>query len=1593
MGFDRKKNNLIIFLLIMVLSIQTVVPVIAESLKFEEKELEEVVEGENQEELLFKKELEEEATNQEENQENIKEESKEDLKVEEINLENRESKGRDLKGIGNFNYDNNLYIDGEEIEAGSTIEIEDLTILNYKIEFNLEDDFDFINGDYLSLDIASLSNLNELDIKNLEGRIIFNMDDKEIDGGKYYISQDNKLEIVFDKGESLKDYKGRKGFVDLEFTINKTEDEVEIIEEIVLEGKETKKFIIKRSSINTTSIEKDGSYNEDKDNIEWTIDINKDLSILENVKVIDLLPQGLIVEKIEIADLKISKKANDVIEREGEFVELSRDEYTVNDENEISIELGNLAREAKRIKLTTSMDKSINGKVNLKNKARLESKDNIPKETEKELEFSRNTGIEKTAKIKGNEIEWTISFRGDSNEGTSSIEDILEFPEGIKLVLKDNITLNGEEYLKENIEFDNKKITFNKIPNSTEIQTLVYKTKVIFENNGEGPYEIKNTASYKKNEASSSVKINKRVVASKDNGAIYGDNEGNTFIDWQIRINSNNEDWKNVSIIEYIPEGFEFEGVRDYNNELTFGFDDTNPREIKITIDKEISEEKIIIVTLKLVDKDVADKNVVNKALVKWQVSGDNEEKVIGGTIGDGWYEKEVSGEFNKDWFISRLSKSNKGIDYENREITWGIRYVTFIETVEGIEIRDSLEGKQNYIKNSLILTLNTSEYEIKEIGQGLVVKAKNTEDELNYDLSFNKENNNFILKINSGNISEKYNDIHLEYKTKVNLSEIEDSEKVTLENKVKISNKGKDLEADSKVELTEKVSNNGSKTVSKEEGKNRVFNWEVKLNYKGKKISKDKEIIDLLTGKQRYIEDTIKIYRAKLDKNGNLVKVNEELNEDSDYTIEFTKKEEEIDPYYSGMIIKFNEDLDTPIILEYQTEAVGISEEKYTNKISYNAKDYKAEIGYKDYKEFISKKVLNDRNGKVVKGDILEWELKVNKSLSEIHDFKLTDTMSDGLILIEDSIEVYKDGKKVSGDFDKFKVDILKDKNGFILYKKLIDNEYTIKYKTLVSGDKEVKEISNDVGIVGKNFESKLEKESKYSVVGRSEAGGTGYKDKNYTVKIVKVNAINEAIRNNHAKFKLITETRINEDLLIAEEELKTNDLGQIVLQLEKNEYNKYYIQEIEAPEGYLLSEEKIEIVLGEDKEIETRIKNIEKTEVSVEKEWINGPSPRPTIEIQLFRKIENGYLEKVGDTIELKDGETKYIWKDLEKTDGEGKEYIYSVDELGVPENYGKKVDGFKISNEYESPKTEITGRKIWSGGPSPRPTIELQLYRNNEKYLEPIKLKDGATEYTWENLDRTDKEGKEYVYSVDEEEVPENYEKKIEGYTITNNYISPKTEITGKKVWEGGSKNRPTIEIQLYREVKGSKKEEVGEKIKLKDGETEYTWKDLDETDKDGKKYIYTIDEVKVPTDYDKSILKDGLTIVNKYNPNLIDPGKPIDPKDPEATKPITPTKPEEEKDKVTNEEELPEESEIEEDLGENLEEKEEIKEKEISKDVTEIESKNSSIKIKESDKIKKNEYLPKTGIVGFKEMSILGIFILALGVYLSKKSKEI
>ena len=261
----------------------------------------------------------------------------------------------------------------------------------------------------------------------------------------------------------------------------------------------------------------------------------------------------------------------------------------------------------------------------------------------------------------------------------------------------------------------------------------------------------------------------------------------------------------------------------------------------------------------------------------------------------------------------------------------------------------------------------------------------------------------------------------------------------------------------------------------------------------------------------------------------------------------------------------------------------------------------------------------------------------------------------------------------------------------------------------------------------------------------------------------------------------------------------------------------------------------------------------------------------------------------EDTGKTVELSDQNGwKAEFTDLDKNNN-GKEIVYTIEELPVPEGYevtisGDKTSGFTVTNTHTPEKIKIPVQKLWDDNSNQdgiRPDkITVKLLADGEDTGKTVELSEqNGWKAEFIDLDKNSN-GKEIVYTVEENPVPSEYNANIagnkeDGFIITNTYTPGKIKIPVEKIWNDNNNQdgiRPDkITIKLLADG-----EDTGKTVELSD---ENNWKaefiDLDKNN-NGKEIVYTIVEMPVPEGYDVTISGDktsGFTVTNSYTPGKI------------------------------------------------------------------------------------------------------------------------
>lgn len=255
------------------------------------------------------------------------------------------------------------------------------------------------------------------------------------------------------------------------------------------------------------------------------------------------------------------------------------------------------------------------------------------------------------------------------------------------------------------------------------------------------------------------------------------------------------------------------------------------------------------------------------------------------------------------------------------------------------------------------------------------------------------------------------------------------------------------------------------------------------------------------------------------------------------------------------------------------------------------------------------------------------------------------------------------------------------------------------------------------------------------------------------------------------------------------------------------------------------------------------------EKFDLPVEKIWKDeaGTAMRPAS--VTFNLLRNGV--KVSEVTFGANESWKGEFKNLDKFDGNGDLYTYTITENSVP-GYMGSVNGFTITNT-RTGVVDIPVTKVWKDiNTSARPdAITIHLFRNNELYktveMKPV---EGTWAYTFKDEPAFDGNGLPYTFKV-EEDVPLGYKGAVVknengSFTITNTRVNEIT-LLGEKTWLDDGTGRPeSITVQLLQNGSPYRSAEVEPD---EEGKWLFSFSKVPEFNEDGIPYIYTLKELTV------------------------------------------------------------------------------------------------------------------------------------------------
>ncbi len=302
-------------------------------------------------------------------------------------------------------------------------------------------------------------------------------------------------------------------------------------------------------------------------------------------------------------------------------------------------------------------------------------------------------------------------------------------------------------------------------------------------------------------------------------------------------------------------------------------------------------------------------------------------------------------------------------------------------------------------------------------------------------------------------------------------------------------------------------------------------------------------------------------------------------------------------------------------------------------------------------------------------------------------------------------------------------------------------------------------------------------------------------------------------------------------------------------------------------------------------------------KTEKAVVKQWIGGPAEKPSVTFVLYRQLEGQDKEEAGrvvltavDVLPKADdaiAETVYwghTFEDLDLTDVDAKPYVYTVEELTVPDGFvSELIPGtLTIVNKFVPPTVDLTADIAWLNGellakPEVRLSLKYKTLVDGVEVLVDARDVDGQPIVGVVNTDGivtfpkvalTDTEGNALEFTVVQEGLAGSLwtNKSISSITplkadgsigetnvhVVNEFVPPTASVTADTEWIGGeSVDKPDTILKLmvqdplskaWKEATNSEGQAIVGSLNTESGK--WTYPDVPLMDAAGNLLLYTV-----------------------------------------------------------------------------------------------------------------------------------------------------
>ncbi|WP_062106331.1 Cna B-type domain-containing protein [Bacillus niameyensis] len=940
----------------------------------------------------------------------------------------------------------------------------------------------------------------------------------------YKITTDKKVELTFTN--FVETHSNVNGWLQIISKLDEENVEVEDGEAIIDPiGEEGNIRIPIEQGNKEKTIEKKGTPNKgyNADEIRWEVIINKLKTSLTNAKVTDTLPAGTEYKEGSLKVIKLRVDLYGNVLGDGEEVDVTGE--TVVD-GELIIPLGDI-KDAYRIEYVTTV--TDDDKKEFTNKAVFSDDELEDVEANSKVTINRGEAIKKKAAKSYNPktgiIEWEIEF----NYNQKSLTDV---------ILKDAWTPKGKmEFVEESLLFQEVTINEDGQAHPTgEAVKLPAGAELV---KGEDQFEVTSITTDKAYKVTYQTKVKDRVLdgfniantagfgnvstgSGANVGTYYGSKSAGTIdyknktIDWKIEINHDEYPMENISITDTLGNGLTLKKdtiniTVDGKKHEDYTLSGDNP--FKIDFPANFTTDKKIVITYKTdyVADEVPNHRPKNKAAITWTPEG-----------GNGPITKEVEAG-------TELNENTKNNDWKNgsynpatKEITWTI-YTNYRENqIDNLIVKDAPQGNQKIIKDSVVVT------ELAIAANGNITEGQT----LSSSVASIDENAN-TLQVNIGNTNKAYK---IAYKT--SLADLSDIQKEYV-------NKAEVLDGSQKIsDLHAKVGIAKSDTYGEKSGyqDGKQVHWSVKVNLGQQKISNLK-LEDTISANQEYLIDTIKVYEASVDRNGNATK-GKEVDPDN-YKLTYT-------PGDLVFTIEWKNEVERAFIVEYST----LFFEKHNGEVTNTYKitgDNIIKDGKTDGDGTVTIKQLSSGGGSGEAGYLVIDKVDVTYGRDEA---KLEGAVFD--LIDPESGKVLKTGTT--------------DENGHIDFGRLLFGEYELHERIVPYGYVTLEE--RQTIVIDKKYEFNDESKTTHRIENFEPV---------FAVELTKTDDKDNGILLDGAQFTLF-------DSEGKEVGSGTTENGKVVFEDLKHA-GTYYVQETQAPKYYKLDETEHKVIIGEKEKVPVKI------------------------------------------------------------------------------------------------------------------------------------------------------------------------------------------------------------------------------------------------------------------------------------------------------------------------------------------------------------------------------------------------------------------